>query len=300
MAVNRQLIDTIKKHFAGKATAQLQEIVRVRDVDRWSEEAFAAAQEVIQDREAGRAKAPRVPVEDAPPPSRDEVLDSLFSLATVAAAGVMGAGVVLRPADPAPDPLVAIGANIAWLAVETTKTEAVAAAFSLRGLREVLWPDGVSAAYRGAAFVTPPLGDWTLVASTSLFPPEDMKGFVTPHLLRLSQQFGDAQYFCAHREAGLHAWARAKKGTLLRGYAWLGQRETVWNEGQPTKEERNLRLPSTGAGGSGGPALPHEDCVLQLASLWSVDPTAFDGLESHFQEPVPGLVGELPTTSRPN
>src|SRR4051812_40471870 len=97
MGVDRQLIDEIKKHFAGKSSAQLQEIVRAEDRDCWSEEAFVAAREILLDRSGGRAQEPKVPVEDPPPPSVGDTLGSLISLATVCAVGVMGGGIVLTP-----------------------------------------------------------------------------------------------------------------------------------------------------------------------------------------------------------
>jgi hypothetical protein len=72
MGLNRQLVDTVKQHFAQKPTVDLEEIVRLKDRDQWSEEALVAAEEVLTARGAGRAKEPRVPVKDAPPPSADE------------------------------------------------------------------------------------------------------------------------------------------------------------------------------------------------------------------------------------
>src|SRR5262249_45269756 len=39
------------------------------------------------------------------------------------------------------------------------------------------------------------------------------------------------------------------------------------------------------------PLLPDEDCVMQLASLWSIDPTT---LSEEYQEPAMGLLGSLP------
>ena len=35
---------------------------------------------------------------------------------------------------------------------------------------------------------------------------------------------------------------------------------------------------------------PDETCVMQLASLWSIDPTTLD---RHFKEPVTGLLGNV-------
>jgi hypothetical protein len=298
MRLDRRLIDTIKKHFAGKSSAQLQEIVRAGDRDRWSEEAFVAAREVLLDRSAGRAQAPEVPVEDPPPPPAGGALDSLLVLATACAAGLMGGGIVLDLAEhhPDPDQPVPFGTDVAWLAVESTDTRAVAVGLGLRGAREATWGEGVAAARRSLVFVTPPVGDWTLAVSAALFPPRRSGEFIKPLLERLSRRFGDAQYYCTHGGAGLYAWARCRSGRLVRGYGWLGRDGlALWDEGALTREERGLGLgfqgelpPAAEQGGEAGVTPPEEGDVLQLASYWSVDPTTLD---EHFKEPVMGLLG---------
>src|SRR5947199_331590 len=142
MSHDRLLIDTIKARFARKSSAQLREIVQANDQARWSPEAMVAADEVLQDRTAGRAEE----------------------------------------------------------------------------------PPGTEAAYQSSVLVTPPLADWTLAVGTALFPPGRAEAFVKPLLERLSGQFGEAQYFCTHRDVELHVWARATQGRLVRGYGWLGEK----------------------------------------------------------------------------
>src|SRR5437016_1404287 len=105
--------------------------------------------------------------------------------------------------------------------------------------------------------------------------------FVKPLLERLSRQFGDAQYFCTHRDVDLHVWARARKGELVRGYGWLGQPGLpLWDESGPTKEERALgfrfadgRSPAAEQAPNSNGGVPDEESVMQLACLWSIDPT---------------------------
>src|SRR5258708_36891679 len=133
---------------------------------------------------------------------------------------------------------------------------------------------------------------------TRLFPPKRVDMFAKPILDRLSQQFGDAQYFCSHQDVGLHVWARARNGRLVRGYGWLGQKDlTLWDEGGQTKEERDLgfrfldgRSPAVEHGHSIDHNHPEESCVMQLAYPWSVDPTTLD---EQFKEPVMGLLGKV-------
>jgi len=299
MSHDRHLIDTIKTHFARKSAAQLQEIVQANDQERWSPEAIAAAGEVLEDRRAGRAQEPQVAEEELPPPYHYEPGEI--------ALGVLGGlltGCLVIPyyrVDDAGDPdlPVPFGPKMAWLALDTTDTEAVATALDLREVRAATWAEGIDAAYQASVFVTPPLADWTLAVGTALFPPDRAEAFIKPLLERLSQQFGDAQYFCSHRNVALHLWARARNGRLVRGYGWFGQKGLIlWDEGPQTKEERDLGFGPTDEGSlaveqtqNRNVTLPDEGGVMQLASFWSIDPTTLD---EQFKESSMGLVGNVP------
>jgi hypothetical protein len=197
-----------------------------------------------------------------------------------------------------PDLPVPFGPKMAWLALDTTDTEAVATALGLRGARTATWAEGIEAAYQSSVFVTPPLADWTLAVGTALFPPDRAEAFVKALLVRLSRLFGDAQYFCTDRDIELHLWARARQGRLVRGYGWLGEKGlTIWDEGVQTKEERDLgfrffdgRSPAEEQAQHKNVTLPDEGGVMQLASLWSIDPTT---LNEQFKEPLMGLLGNV-------
>ena len=159
----------------------------------------------------------------------------------------------------------------------------------LRGVRAATWAEGIAAAYDASVFVTPPLASWTLAAGTALFPLDRVEAFVKPLLERLSRSFGEAQYFGTHQVVELHLWARARHGRLVRGYGWPGKRGlTLWDEGAPTREERALSFSWLDRQSAPGVA-PDENAVMQLATLWSIDPT---GLNEQYREPVMGLVGQ--------
>jgi hypothetical protein len=302
MSHDRDLIDTIKANFARKSSSQLEAIARGNDPERWSAEAIVAAGEALQDRREGRAQEPAAPEEEAPPPP--PVFDTYgLAVAGLAAFGLL-AGYFVIPlprrdyaGSTDPDLPVPFGPKMAWLALDTRDTEAVAAALSLRATTTATWADGIRAAHQASVFVTPPLADWTLVAGTPLFPTDPVGAFVKPLVERMSRQFGDAQYFCTHRDVELHVWARARRERLVRGYGWLGEKGlTLWDECAPTKEERHIGFrfsseqsiavePARNMDGT----LPDEAGVMQLACLWSIDPTTLD---RHFKEPVTGLLGK--------
>ena len=299
MIHDRDLIDTIKSHFSRKSSAQLEQIAQANDPERWSPEAVAAAGEVLLDRMAGRAEEPEVPEEDLPPPARMDLrsLPFIVGLALVSPGLSWGALAFMRhqsylrarnPSDA--DQPVPFGPKTAWLALDTTDTEVVAKALGLREARAATWAEGIDAAHESAVFVTPPLAVWTLAVGTALFPPDRAESFVKPLLEPLSRQFGDSQYFCTHRDVELHIWARARQGRLVRGYGWLGEKSlTLWDEGAPTKEERDLGLRFLDGRSPTGTA-PDENCVMQLADLWSIDPTSLD---ANFKEPAMGLLDKV-------
>jgi hypothetical protein len=303
MSLDRELVESIKVRFARRSSADLQEIVQSDDRERWSPEAVAAAGEVLDDRRAGRAEEPDVPEEEpAPPPIHYEAGDLALVLLAPILSGILSGGhlIVLprpRQVEVAPaDVPVKFGPRMAWLAVDTTDTEAVATALRLGDVRPATWADGIGAAYESSVFVTPPLGDWTLAVGTPFFPPERPESFVKALLEPLSARFGEAQYFCTHSDIDLHLWAKARNARTLRGFGWLGQKRlTLWDEGKQTKAERDLGIRLSDDRFSAAPqaadtdaAVPSEETVMRLASFWSIDPTSLD---EQMMEPVTGLLG---------
>jgi hypothetical protein len=202
---------------------------------------------------------------------------------------------------PKPDKPIPFGYKVAWFALQTDDAHAVAKALSLRDVRPSTWTEGIETAYESAVFVTPPLGSWVLAVGRPFFPPGLPEPHVKPLVKKLSSQFLTAQYFCTYRVAEGHFWASARKGRLVRGYAYNGcSGETQWDEGDQTKEERELgfRFFDERSSDAAKPgywerkdlSLPNETCVMRLAELWSVDPTTLD---QHFKEPSLGLLGSF-------
>ncbi|CAN5218093.1 hypothetical protein BH10PLA2_BH10PLA2_20380 [soil metagenome] len=59
MVIDSAIVRTIKANFAETPSAELVHMLQVRDMSKWSEEAMAAAQEVLDDRTQGRAFEPQ-------------------------------------------------------------------------------------------------------------------------------------------------------------------------------------------------------------------------------------------------
>lgn len=288
MSADRQLTDRIKGHFVRKSSAELRRIAEAVEPDRWSAEASMAASELLSDRLAGIAHEPVTAEEEPTPPSSGHDVNSLALIAGLNLLALpLGFMVLPRNATYKDDPIardqpIPFGPDLAWLALSTTDTAGVAAALGLRESREATWADGIDGAYQSAVFVTPPLGQWTLAVSSALIPPTPAGAFVRSFIEPLSRQYRESQFFCTHSDAGLHGWARASRGRLLRGYMWSAREgRPYWEEGPPTREERTLWPEFAGAA-------KDEQSVLQIASYWSIDPTTLD---EHYKEPVLGILG---------
>jgi hypothetical protein len=200
------------------------------------------------------------------------------------------APVVAAPAGLTPDAPKAFGPRCVWLAFRTTSAAVVMRALALNDVAPSTWVDGVKAAYAGRIFVTPPMGEWVLAASTRFPDPGDGNhpDLATPALTRLSQVVGEVQYFGTDEDVGWHAWARFVHGAPVRKLAYLAAHDLViWADGEPSPEERKLGLVYTRKG-LREPPFPSEKDLFAIAGAWSVDPSA---LETRHLPPSLGLVG---------
>lgn len=164
----------------------------------------------------------------------------------------------------------------AWLAIQTAEPQAVVSSLGLTGVRKCNWKMGIEAAYNGDVFVTPVTKGWVLVVSFSLLDMSDKKreDQLTPLIKVLGTKFADVQYFGTHRVVEYHGWLRAKKGQLVRRYAFLGERgETLCDEGKPTEEETKFGLVFNES------KFPSEQDVMKVAGAWCVNPTNLDELK---------------------
>lgn len=183
-------------------------------------------------------------------------------------------------------------------------------------------------------FVSPSVNGWVFVVSLSLPYPlaethDDIGRKFDALLSRLMARFDDVQFFGSYRVTDFCAWARALNGKLMRMFAY-NDGQVLMNFGDQTPEEAKLGFPDlsglsppdandkifavaeeqsaeeerlVAAGLSweealakiGRSALPDEEDVVELAALWSTDPTQ---LSDQDHPPGLGLVARLPEDMR--
>ena len=182
-----------------------------------------------------------------------------------------------------------------WLAVRSDNPRAIQAALGVQHPRACSWSDALATPFEPRLFISPPVDGWIVVMGCDLPDPAEDIDECFKFLTGLSYKLGEVQFFSRHRAVAHHGWARLSDGKVLRAYAWAG--ETLWNQGEVTQAERELKLrcldytQSTEALGLAERELLvlNTERVLRLAAAWSIDPTAVggDALESQ------GIAGDL-------
>lgn len=189
------------------------------------------------------------------------------------------------------------GYKIAWLAIRTRDTSAVADALGVTRARAVSWAEGVDAAYSArqepaVVFLAPPVDGWTLavLGGSGLFE-DDGTGSGALDLAALSRRFGEAQKFATHRVVEYHEWQRWADGLPVRRYCSTDAGEIRFDEGDPARAEGNLpHAADLDTGNWEDFDLATESMVMAVAAEWSIDPTTLaerDGL------PPEGVLGIL-------
>ncbi|WP_290985912.1 hypothetical protein [Hyphomicrobium sp.] len=210
-----------------------------------------------------------------------------------------------------PDRPRAFGHDMAWLAIRSDDSSAVAAALGLGRLQPANWSSGIGAIYdpeisSGLVFISPPVKGWTLVAAESLPVPAG-GAFVDkmmPLLRHLASTFPAVQYFAAFPIIDTYAWARFERGRRVRAFA-VGDGGVIWNAGKPSQDERRLGLSYIEIrgirerhGDLGGELqlYPTDQHVFAVAGGWSINPMAVELLSATSGV---GWVADAPRAWRP-
>jgi hypothetical protein len=178
-------------------------------------------------------------------------------------------------------------------------------AIRLQNPRRAGWPNGVEAAYGNEIFVSPPVEGWVFVVGSTLpgVGDENHPDEITPLVKRLSRELDTTvQSFDTHRVVEYHAWILAKRGDIVRGYAYLGEAgTTLVDVGEKTPEEIELGLAFFDERSPEAQddqywertdlTYPNEETVMAVARAWSVDPQTLGDIDTEIGE---GWLGKLP------
>ena len=159
---------------------------------------------------------------------------------------------------------VNFGYKTCWLAIKSQEPMKIAEKLGIVNPRSVDWQTGIDKAYQNSVFITPPVGEWILVAGT---------GVDDSELMSLSKEFGEAQSFGTHRGSGIHAWAKAVDGQIVRSFE--SSDNGVAESGKPTPIERKLIDFSD----EDSVMSVNEETVMQVAAEWSINPMDLESLE---------------------
>jgi hypothetical protein len=168
-----------------------------------------------------------------------------------------------------------------WLAIKSNDPDEVRAALELHDPLPCSWAEGIERAAEHRVFVTPPVDGWVLVFGAGLPEPTDDVDEFFRFITTLSRRIGLVLYFSSRRVVGQHAWVKTLNGQIVRAYAWAG--ETLWNQGELTQAERDLRLRCQPYGATESRPAPMNEVarfncerVAALAARWSIDPKTID------------------------
>jgi len=183
-----------------------------------------------------------------------------------------------------------------WIAVQGVTPEALVNALKLRNLNECTWTEGIESSGQERVFISPRIGNWTLIMGDGLPDPVNDVDACFHFLAHLSRELGHVQFFSANRALGYHAWAKLYQGDVVRAYAWAGQ--TIWNQGPMSSAELKLGftchdyLEDENLSWQEQQEISADNIELipALCARWSIDPSAIDARKI---SPYPGLSGEL-------
>lgn len=185
-----------------------------------------------------------------------------------------------------------VGRPVEWLAIKSRNPKAVQRALGLHHAKPCTWVEAMGE----KLFIAPPVKGWILVLGTGLPDPGVDIDVCYRFVVDLSRKLGQVQLFNANEAVRHHAWVCARRGRIVRAYAWAGR--TLWKQGKETRAERELGLrcfdyaESLGEKVFGEPDVSETNMekIPLLAGRWSLDPSRLGGIDLEHER---GIAGEL-------
>ena len=181
------------------------------------------------------------------------------------------------------DEPIDFGYKIVWIAVKTSDKTEIANILELKNIQPSNWKSGFEYAFQNNIFITPQIGEWTLVIGMRLPQGDDIESIekIEKILNKLSSKFGEAQFFGTHRVVDYCNWIKSVNGKIVRVYSYLGERgENLKVFGEPTEAEIGLNLFNSFSDEAKSESYwdredldyADEELVLKIAEKWSLNP----------------------------
>ena len=182
------------------------------------------------------------------------------------------------------DEPVDFGYKMVWIAIKTDNKERISEILELKNNQASNWKSGIESAYNDGIFITPQIGQWTLVVGRNIAnggKVEDINK-LEKTLNKLSAEFGEAQSFGTYRVVEYHHWIKSIKGNITRTYSYIGESgENIKVFGELTEAEIGLNLINTLSKEAESDEYwerkdleyADEELVMKIAETWSINPT---------------------------
>lgn len=180
---------------------------------------------------------------------------------------------------------VNFGYKNAWIAVKSNDKQGISKIIGLKNTKPENWYNGISISYENGVYITPQIGEWTLVVGMELVPSGsniESINKLEKILNKLSSEYGEAHFFGTHRVVEYHCWMKSTSGKMKRIYSYIGESgENIKVYGEPTNVEKDLKLfnslseeaKSNDYWNREDLVYPDEMLVMKIAENWSVNPT---------------------------
>lgn len=182
-----------------------------------------------------------------------------------------------------PSAPIGFGYKISYLAIKTTDIQKVKNFIYKRHYAfPTNWEKGITAAYEGKTFITPPVKGWTLIINPKKQFSDISDVLCQEQLKRVSDEFGEAQFYGNHRVSGYTMWSKAVHGNLIRAYSYadgiyFSQGSLISYEKEfieSSKTEFLLHGKEFNEDLLGG----NDDTPAEIAEIWSINPHKIDEL----------------------
>ncbi len=172
------------------------------------------------------------------------------------------------------------GEKSVWIVIKSNNIKEVLSFLNIKKIDKVPWEDGfIKNNKENGIFITGPINGWILLTGSGVLEPDYNEGMkkINSYLDKISNVYGEAQYFLSQRTTFTAIWSKSLKGKIERTYA-IGD-NFFYQEGFTSRLEKNMALITDNPYLAenkhlfGQYAYPDVDNILKIAENWSFNPS---------------------------